>query len=354
MNKAKLRILVTGGEGYLGKQYIKNVVSDPRTELIVSIDPENRKVIRQNPEKAKKLFIPGRKGFIDYWSEKRVIHLDFSVTDPGLFEVIFHFKINVVAHFAWWFNPTHFLEKQHWLDIAGTENVLYSAVTSGTVKQVIYTGSSTAYGQIPENIAPLKEEEWENHIQQRILTSYPYSRHKALIDLMFQKFQESYPEIAFFWTRAAIVLGKNTPHNIAAYIARSPFTFGKFMFKVKGFDPPMQFLSEFDMTQILWRATMEKWTGPVNVAGEGTLPYSEVIKIFGRKQIELPPAVLRNLCRLGWNLRLGDKSFLKFPPSLIDLVQYPWVGDIGLLKNKYGYKPLYSSVDALMQFKSIL
>lgn len=354
MDKAKLRILVTGGEGYLGRQYIKKMVNDRHTELIISIDPANRLKIKQNPWKAKKLSFPEQKRFIDYWSEKRVIHLDFSVTDSDLIRIVDHFRINIVAHFAWWFNPTHFLEKQRWLDIAGTENVLYAAVNSSTVEQVIYTGSSTAYGQIPENTAPLKEEEWTSHSRQRLAAAYPYSRHKARIDLIFQRFQRFYPKIAFFWTRAAIVLGRNTPHNIAAYVARSPFTFGRFMFKVKGFDPPMQFLSEYDMIEILFLATVKKWTGPVNAAGEGTLPYSEVIRIFGREKIELPEAVLRRLCQLGWNLRIGDKSFLKFPPSLIDLIQYPWVGDIGLLQNKYDYKPLYSSVDALLQFKSIL
>lgn len=330
MNSKKLRVLVTGGEGYLGKQYIKKLVSEQRIELVVSIDPRNK---------------------ID-WREEKVIHLNFSVTDPGLSKIILRFKINVIAHFAWWFNPTHFLEKQNQLDLDGTVNML-TAATSSSVEQIIYTGSSTAYGQIPQNDHPLKEKEWENHLALRLSARYPYSANKARIDSIFQKFQEDHPGIDCFWTRAAIVLGKNTPNNVVSYVVRSPFTFGKFMFKVKGFDPLMQFLSEEDMIEVLFRATMEKWKGPVNVAGDGTILYSEVIKIFGRKQIELSQKLLWKLCSLGWNLRIGDKSFLKFPPSLIELIQYPWVGDTGLLKNKYGYIPKHSSLNALFQFKEV-
>lgn len=329
MNFKRLRVLVTGGEGYLGKQYIKKLVEDQRTELVVVVDPKNKKD----------------------WKENKVVHLNFSVTNPDLINIILRFKINVVAHFAWQFNPTHYVEKQRFLDIEGTKNVLSSVTASGSVEQIIYTGSSTAYGQILQNDHPLKEEEWQDHFELRLATNYQYSKDKAEADFMFQNFKKENPGIYCFWTRAAIVLGPNTPNNIVSYVAKSPFTFGKLMFSVNGFNPQMQFLSEYDMTEVLFRATMEKWTGPVNVSGEGVLLYSEVIEALGKKKIELPESFLKGLCLLGWNLRVGDRSFLKFPPSLIETIQYPWVGDISCLKNEFHYTPKFSSLDALIQFK---
>ena len=41
------------------------------------------------------------------------------------------------------------------------------------------------------------------------------------------------------------------------------------MFQVKGCDPQMQFVSEEDMINVLYKATVEKWKGVVNVAGGG-------------------------------------------------------------------------------------
>lgn len=346
----KMNVLVTGGEGYLGKEYIEKLKNDPGIGKIVSVDPKNLDFLVQFPDKTKLLEL--NSGWLLYWEENNVFHLNLNILDKQLLqEVMQKFNTQIVSHFAWWFNPTHHLAKQWKVNVEGTKNVLTSAALSGVVKHLVYAGSSTAYGQIPENDHPLREEEWENHLEKRISTAYPYSRQKAEVDLIFQKFQSSFPGINVFWTRAAIVLGKNTPNNIVAYVAKSPFTFGKYMFKVKGYDPQMQFLSEYDMTQVLYRATMERWSGPVNVAGTETLPYSEVIKLLGRKQVELPAEVLYKLCDIGWKIRIGDKSLLKFPSSLIDMIRYPWVGDISLLKNKYKYEPRYSSVDAILQFK---
>lgn len=346
----KINVLVTGGEGYLGKEYIEKLKNDPGIGRIVSVDPKNLDFLVQFPDKTKLLELNG--GWLLYWEKDNVIHLNLSVLDRQLLqEVMRKFNTQIVAHFGWWFNPTHYLQKQWKVNVEGTKNVLSSAALSGVVKQIVYTGSSTAYGQIPENDHPLKEDEWENHFHKRLSTACPYSRQKAEVDLIFQKFQSSFPGINIFWTRAAIVLGRNTPNNIVAYVAKSPFTFGKYMFKVKGCDPQMQFLSEYDMAQVLYRATMEGWSGPINVAGTGTLPYSEVIGLLGRKQIELPAEMLYKLCDIGWKVRIGDRSLLKFPSSLIDTTRWRWDGDISLLKNKYKYEPQYSSVDAILQFK---
>lgn len=348
--KDKMNVLVTGGEGYLGKSYIAELKKDPRIGTIVSVDPKNLDFLVQFPDKTKLLEL--NTGWCLYWEEDDVFHLNLSVLDGQLLqEVMQKFKTSKVAHFGWWFNPTHYLAKQRKVNVEGTKNVLISAALSGVVEHIVYTGSTTAYGQIPENDHPLKEDEWENHILKRLSTAYLYSRQKAEVDLISQKFRSNFPGINVFWTRAPIVLGENTPNNIVSYVAKSPFTFGRYMFKVEGCDPQMQFLSEYDMTQVLYRATMERWSGPVNVAGTGTLPYSEVIKLLGRKQIELPADALYKLCDIGWKVRVGDRSLLKFPSSLIDMIRYPWVGDISLLKNKYKYEPRYSSVDAIMQFK---
>jgi len=286
------------------------------------------------------------------WEEPdgRVIHLNMSVTDPKLQEIIEKHKTNVVAHFAWWFNPTHDTKSQRHLDIDGTNNVLNASAFSEVVDHIVYVGSTTCYGQLPENDHALKEEEWEENMVKRLRARYTYSRHKAEVDLKFQNFKSGFYSINVFWVRAAIVLGPNT-NNVVSYMAKS---FGKYMFSVKGYDPDMQFVSEFDMAQILYRATVERWSGVVNVAGQGTIKYSKMIELLGRKNFSLPWWVIYPFCWLVWNIRIGDKSLLKFPPELIYLIRYPWVGDITKLKEVYKYEPYYSSVEAVLQFAKTL
>ncbi len=319
-------ILITGGRGYLATRLIDKLESDSRVGQIGEIDVKNK----------------------GYWKRGKVFHLNRNVNDSSLWSLMRFSKTDTVVHTAWTFNPTHDLWAQYRLDIDGTKNVLAASLKSGVVQNIVYLGSTTCYGQFAGNPSQepfLKEEDWNRNISDRKKSRYPYSRHKAIIDDFLQSFALTHPEINLFWVRAAIVLGPNT-NNIVSYIAKSPFTLGKFMFKVRGYDPPMQFLSEYDMTNILFRAVMERWSGVANAAGDGVLKYSEVIRLLDRKQVEMPAGVLYPLCESLWNLRL-----LKFPSALIDLIRYPWVADISLLKEKFGYRPLYSSVDALNQFK---
>jgi len=237
---------------------------------------------------------------------------------------------------------------QDQVDIEGTRNVI-NAAAANNVENLVYLGSTTCYGTLPENPSKepfLKEEDWAEHSEKRKNVNYRYSRNKAIVDEMLQNHLKEFPVVTrnWFWIRGAIVLGPNT-NNIVSYIAKSPFTFGKFMFSVSGYNPPMQFVSEFDITEILYKATMEKWAGVVNVAGNRTIKYEGMVKLLGRINIPLPAKVLYPLCSLLWKLNI-----LKFPPSLLDLIRYPWVGDNSKLKEVYGYEPKYSSLDALLQF----
>lgn len=114
----------------------------------------------------------------------------------------------------------------------------------------------------------------------------------------------------------------------------------------------MQFISEHDMTEVLCRAIMEKWIGPVNAAGTGTIRYSQVIELLGKKEINCFPFwMLYAFCWLGWNIRWGDHGLLPFPPPILHLITKPWVGKIDRLRHEFNFEPQDSSVDAILQLK---
>lgn len=303
-----MNILVTGSEGYLMSKFIDWLEKDNAVTKIIGLD------IRETSRRK-----PGGK----------YVYLKHDITQP-LELVLQDVAVDTIIHAAWWFNPTHDLRAQDRLDLQGTRNVLQLAAAK-KVKQLIYLGSTTAYAPIPENPnePPFpKEEDWRKNSELRKRAVYRYSRNKAVVDEWFQKFAEENPEMAVFWIRGAIVFGPAT-NNIVSYVVESPFTFGIFMFRVAGYDPQMQFLSERDVTEILYRAYLEKWRGPLNAASEGTIKYSEVIKILGRRELCLPAWILYPVTEILWRLRI-----FKFPASLIDMIRYPWVGDISLLKSK--------------------
>lgn len=316
-------IAVTGSEGYLAKMLISKLKADPRVKKIYGID------IREESDQ----------------TDSKFTYIRQSVTDPLITFTLKDKRIDTLVHAAWWFNPTHDRKKQEELDILGTINVVEAAAIN-EIRHFVYLGSTTAYAPLPENPAQapfLKEVNWQKHKHKRLNQPYLYGRHKARIDQMMQTLCRS-PERNIFWVRGSIVLGPNT-NNVVSYIAKSPFTFGRYMFRIAGYDPPMQFVSEYDFTEVIYRACMEKWSGVANLAGRDVVKYSELIRILGRKEICLPAWMLYPVTEILWRLRL-----FKFPSSLLTLIQHPWVADIGKLENTYGYKIRDTSKEALCQF----
>ena len=59
--------------------------------------------------------------------------------------------------------------------------------------------------------------------------------------------------------------------------------------EIAGFDPRLQFVHEDDITRALVFATEHDIPGVYNVAGRGTMPWSEVCRVVGKRRVMLPP-----------------------------------------------------------------
>ena len=64
-----------------------------------------------------------------------------------------------------------------------------------------------------------------------------------------------------------------------------------------------------------------------------------------RPCLPLPAALLYPLVGLGWRLRL-----LRFPPGLLDYIRYLWVADTSVMTEEFGFRPRFSSRDALADY----
>lgn len=336
----KERICVTGSAGYLARRVIDRLKNYPKVELILGIDTQYPEITRiEEPTDAQAVIVLKR----------------LNMADPRLCQCFADYRITSVLHLGWWFNPTHRVKEQWKVNVLGSQNVIEACLKSETIKCLFYAGSTTAYGQLDDpGEESLSEEDWLRHAPLRLNATYPYSRQKAHVDLSFQNLHQfvtnNRQDFRVGWMRGAIVAGKNT-RNVVTDVAEA---FGPVMFRAWRRDPLMQFISEHDMAEVLYRAVMQKWAGPVNVAGTGTIRYSEVIKLLGKKEVALPFWMLYAFCWLGWNIRWGDHGLLRFPPSILHLVTKPWVVKIDAesrLIRKFNFRPQDSSADAILQLK---
>jgi UDP-glucose 4-epimerase len=87
--------------------------------------------------------------------------------------------------------------------------------------------------------------------------------------------------------------------------------------EIWGFDPRLQFVHEDDVVGALTYATGIDVPGIYNVAGNGSMPWSEVCAIVGKRRAALPP-VLTN-----WAAEpLRVARLLQLPPETLMLLRY--------------------------------
>jgi UDP-glucose 4-epimerase len=249
-------------------------------------------------------------------------------------------RINTALHLAWQFNPIHNLRRHRQVDVEGSQNFFRAAAAAG-IKRVVYASSATAYVNPANPSEPpfIKE---ESPVSGTPL--YLYSKHKAEVDRIAQDFMGQHPEIAVLILRPSIVLGPHT-RNIVAEMLEWPWPSFPWMFQVYGADPPMQFVSEDDMAEVLYRSLKSETRGIFNVAGDDTILYSQMVRAVGKRPLALPAVLLYPLAAVLWALR-----FAPFPTGMLDMIRYPWVGDNARLKGVFGYAPRLNSLQALNSF----
>lgn len=318
----KLRIAITGSSGYLAQQLIKRLGSDPDVELILGLDIRPRSTEVKCPS----------------------AFLQFDLTAPWeqLKDCFRSHQINTALHLAWQFNPIHDVQRHRRVDVEGSQNFFRAAETAA-VKRVIHASSATAY------VNPANPSKPPFIVEESPVSGTPlylYSKHKAEVDRIAQDFMAQHPDIQMMILRPSIVLGPNT-RNIVAEMLEWPWRSFPWMFQVRGADPPMQFVSEDDMAEVLYQALKSGTRGIFNVAGDGTISYSEMVRAVGKKPLALPELIIYPLAAVLWAFRCAP-----FPPGMLDMIRYPWVGDNTRLKKVFGYAPRLNSLQALNSFIS--
>ncbi len=137
--KNKMKILITGGAGYIGTELAYELNNNPEVEQIIIYDNLSRGNIN--------LFIGTQK------LSDKIKFIQGDILDSRLLrktlkdiDVVYHLAANVSTPFADQ-NPHLFEQINHW----GTAEVVY-AVEVSNVKKFIYTSSASVYGASSEEV----------------------------------------------------------------------------------------------------------------------------------------------------------------------------------------------------------
>jgi UDP-glucose 4-epimerase len=139
----------------------------------------------------------------------------------------------------------------------------------------------------------------------------PVERSLVEVDSLLRDFADDNPDVVVTRLRFANVLGDDMS-TVFSRLLRMPA-----VPEILGFDPRLQFVHEDDVTRALEFAAVHDVPGTYNVAGPGTVTWSETCAITGRRRVPVPPVFTRPAV---WPLRLLRVADLA--PETLALLRY--------------------------------
>ena len=305
-------VAVTGASGYLGQQLISRLERDDSVERIVGISRRAPKV-----------------------ASSKLKFYSHDICEP--FDKIFvENNIDTAVHLAFVIRAARDIKAARATDIGGSKNFL-DACKSASVKKVSFLSSFTAYGAYPDNPQPMGE---DTPLRPNAGFQYPY--HKAEADKMFQEFMKQNPEVCVSILRVAVVAGPASDGGPLASFLKNPVSMC-----IKGYDPEWQFVHEDDLIELTVFLLKKGHRGVFNVAGDGAIPFSDMMAQIGKRVVALPNKVSAFITNLTWYLHLQSES----PGGKsMDILMYPMMLSTEKLKKETGFQFKHTGHEAFQSF----
>lgn len=309
------RVLVTGGDGFLGRSVVAGLAA--RAGLhVVALD------VREVPAERR---LPG------------VVYASQDVRDPQMADTLARHGIDTVVHLASIVTPGRGSTRafEHSVDVGGTANVLAACVAQ-RVRHVVVSSSGAAYGYHADNPPWITEDQ-----PLRGNPVFAYADHKRQVEEMLAAYRASHPALAQTVLRIGTILGERVDNQITALFEKPR------LIAIRGSDSPFVFIWDEDVTGCILHAVKTGRTGCFNVAGDGALTLQQIAALLRKPLLSLPAPLLKLALTIGSRLRIS-----RYGPEQLDFLRYRPVLSNYRLKTQFGYVPRKTSLEAFLAFKA--
>ena len=251
------RVLVTGIGTFWGGRTAQIIEQDPSVEIVVGLDTRAPAVPLERTE-----VVRADSSYSIFSRLVRATEVD----------TILHTHLEVDS-------TTIGFRALHETNVIGTMNLLAAAGAPGSsVRKVVLKSSTLVYGSSPKDpyffgenagrAAPAR-----TRVERSLLEVEGY----------LSDFADDHPEVVVSRLRFSNVLGPDldTPLSRALRLPVVPEIFG--------FDPRLQFTHQDDVLGALCFTARHDVPGIFNVAGDGTLTWSDVCRLVGRRRVPISP-----------------------------------------------------------------
>ena len=311
-----MRVVVTGATGNVGTSVLQTLIGEERVESIVGI-------ARRRPD----------------WRPDRVEWIEADVGREPLEQ---HLRgADALIHLAWAIQPSRDEVETRQINVEGSERVFEAAARAG-VPAVVHASSVGAYSPRDGSGDPV-DESWPVG---GIESSF-YSRHKAMVETILDRFEADNPAIRVVRLRPALIFKGDAGSEIRRLFG-GPLVPSRLL--RPGSLPLMPWIAGMrtqavhtdDVAEAYRLAAIGECRGAFNIAADPPLDADTVAEALGSRVIELPKRAVRALTQASWDLRLQPT-----PPGWVDMgVDSPLMSTVRA-RDELEWKPQRTAGDAL-------
>ncbi|MFQ5515486.1 MAG: NAD-dependent epimerase/dehydratase family protein [Myxococcota bacterium] len=307
-------LAITGLDSFVGFRIAERYLDSPSPPRVVGID---LKVPRR---------LEGRLSF-------HRVDLTEPTADSLVAEVLEKERCDALLHAAFFAEPYPDLEYAHELEVIGSLHVMNAASAAG-VRRMVVMSTAQVYGAHPDSPGFLTE----SHPLRPPDEAHAL-RDRAEVEALLADLAGRNPKLTVTSLRPCWVMGPEVRSQAVRHLAPARVT------TLLGFDPLMQFLHAEDLLGAVESALSRDAPGAFNLAGDGVLPLSTLIRVAGKRPWPFPHPLLYRLAYLPAMQRHGE------PPAVFyDFLRYPWLVDCTRARHELGFRPRYTTKEAWMSF----
>lgn len=292
----ELRVVVTGGSGYLGSLVVARLAAAGAAVLSLDLRAPATPI----------------SGVHQVDADLRTVDLPALLTEHAA---------TAVVHLAAVVEPPRGMTdaELEQIEVGGTERVVQACLATG-VGHLTVTSSGAAYGYHARN-------------DRRRLTEddpvtgsaeFAYSRHKAAVEALLATARRRHPELTQLVLRPGTILGAGTRNQITAL-----FT-GRFLMCFTENDGPFTFVWDEDVADIIVAGVRRRRSGIYNVSGDGVMTMRDIARAEGKPVVTVPSWSVRAALMVGRRARLA-----RYGPEQVDFLLHRPVLDNSRLRRDF-------------------
>jgi UDP-glucose 4-epimerase len=313
---APSRVVITGVSSHWGSELARHLERDPSITYIAGIDTR--------PPAA---------------DLERTEFIEADIRNPVIARLLPSTEAEVVAHcgIVWYPEADKPARALHDINVIGTLQLLAACEKTPSLQSVVVRGSAAIYGS--EAAAP-------SFFTEEMARRYPmktrWQRDIGELEGYFENFARRRPELTCTMLRYQPEIGPGLDQPLARYLSLPVVP------TQLGFDPRLQLVHERDATGALAQAVRDPVRGPVNVAPDGTISLTRILRMAGRPTLPVPHLLFGPAFgRLGQSLGAADLY-----GDGVRLLRYGRGVDNTRMKRDLGYQPEFDAAGAVRDFVS--